>query len=130
MPVRKPRQRAASRFGAESERMRNAKIICTLGPSSDSAEVLEAMIRAGMDVARFNFSHGTHAEHERRLGLLHRAARRAGRSVAVLQDIQGPKIRLGEFEGGQMSVHRGERVTVTTRRVRGADGVIPTPIDS
>lgn len=110
--------------------MRKAKIICTLGPSTDSAETLEAMIRAGMDVARFNFSHGTHAEHERRLGLLRRAAKRAGRIVAVLQDVQGPKIRLGRFEGGQMHVRRGEKVTVTTRRVLGGQGVIPTPIDT
>ncbi|MGZ3460163.1 MAG: pyruvate kinase, partial [Archangium sp.] len=73
--------------------MRKAKIICTLGPSSDSAEVIEALIRAGMDVARLNFSHGTHEEHRRRVNLIRRASRKLGVPVAILQDIQGPKIR-------------------------------------
>jgi pyruvate kinase len=110
--------------------MRKAKIICTLGPSSDSAEVIEGLIRAGMNVARLNFSHGTHDQHLRRVNLIRRAAKKLGVPVAILQDIQGPKIRLGKFEGGCLEVKTGQTVVVTTRDVLGHDNVIPTPIRS
>jgi pyruvate kinase len=110
--------------------MRKARIVCTLGPASSSPEVLEAMVRAGMDVARFNFSHGTHAEHLARAETLRAAAKRAGREVAILQDIQGPKIRLGSFEGGSATVKQDQLVTVTTRDVLGSATVLPTPITS
>lgn len=110
--------------------MRKTKIICTLGPASQSAEVLEGMLHAGMDVARLNFSHGTHEEHAERVDLLREVARRVGRPLAILQDIQGPKIRLGKFEGGQITVKKGDRVVVTTRPLIGSEGLIPTPIKS
>jgi pyruvate kinase len=112
--------------------MRKAKIICTLGPACDGEDVLEAMVRAGMDVARVNFSHGTQAEHRERIERLRRVAARVGRPVAVLQDIQGPKIRLGRFEGGLLEVKAGARVTLTTRPVlgqaQGRGALIPTPV--
>ncbi|MBF5043974.1 pyruvate kinase [Aggregicoccus sp. 17bor-14] len=110
--------------------MRKAKMICTLGPSSDSLEVIEGLMRAGMDVARLNFSHGTHDEHRRRVELLRKASRRLRLPVAVLQDVQGPKIRLGSFVGGSLTVRTGQRVTVTTRSVLGEGSVIPTPVQS
>ena len=110
--------------------MRKAKIICTLGPSSDSAEVIEELVRSGMNVARLNFSHGTHDQHRRRVNLIRRAAKKLGVPVAILQDIQGPKIRLGKFEGGCLEVKTGQTVVVTTREVLGHDNVIPTPIRS
>ncbi|HZH76312.1 MAG TPA: pyruvate kinase, partial [Archangium sp.] len=110
--------------------MRKAKIICTLGPSSDSAEVIEELIRAGMNVARLNFSHGTHEQHRRRVNLIRRAAKKLGVPVAILQDIQGPKIRLGKFESGCLEVKTGQRVVVTTRAVLGQGDIIPTPIKS
>jgi len=110
--------------------MRKAKIICTLGPSSDSAEVIEGLIRAGMNVARLNFSHGTHDQHRHRVNLIRRIAKKLGVPVAILQDIQGPKIRLGKFEGGCLEVKTGQRVVVTTRAVMGQGDIIPTPIKS
>lgn len=110
--------------------MRRARIICTIGPASSSLDVLEGMVRAGMDVARLNFSHGTHDEHRARAELIRKAAKRAGRTVALLQDVQGPKIRLGRFAGGSCEVKAGEQVTVTTRAVLGGGGVLPTPIRS
>src|SRR6185295_13761113 len=110
--------------------MRKAKIICTLGPASNARPVLEAMIRAGMDVARLNFSHGTYEEHARRLDLIRSLSRKLRRPVAIRQDLQGPKIRLGQFEGGQLLIRRGEQVTVTTRAVLGKGDVIPTPVRS
>lgn len=108
--------------------MRKARIVCTLGPSSSSPEVVEAMVRAGMDVARLNFSHGTPDDHRRRFELVRAAAKKLGRTVAILQDVQGPKIRLGRFEGGVADVKTGARVTVTTRSVLGTASVLPTPI--
>ncbi|MCK8499531.1 MULTISPECIES: pyruvate kinase [Myxococcus] len=110
--------------------MRKAKIICTLGPATSSLEAIEGLIRAGMNVARLNFSHGTHDEHRHRVSLIRKAAQRLKLPVAILQDIQGPKIRLGKFEGGQLVVKPGQRVTVTTRAVVGQGSIIPTPIKS
>jgi pyruvate kinase len=110
--------------------MRKAKIICTLGPASDSPEVIEGLIRAGMNVARLNFSHGTHDEHRHRVNTIRKMAKKVGVPVAILQDIQGPKIRLGKFVGGSLTVKEGQTVTVTTRNVMGEGSIIPTPIKS
>ena len=110
--------------------MRKAKIICTLGPASDTPAVIEALIQAGMNVARLNFSHGTHEEHRRRVKLIRQASRKLGLPVAILQDVQGPKIRLGRFVGGSTEVKAGERVVVTTRNVQGQGSLIPTPVRS
>src|ERR671924_637863 len=81
--------------------MRRTKIVCTIGPASSSVEALDRLVGAGMDVARLNFSHGTHAEHAEVVRRLREGEERWGRPVAILQDLQGPKIRLGTFgEGG------------------------------
>ncbi len=76
--------------------VRRAKIVCTIGPASDSLEAIAGLVDAGMDVARLNFSHCTHQDHGRRLGLVRQASEQAGKSVAVLQDLSGPKIRSGK----------------------------------
>src|ERR1051326_1565100 len=73
------------------------KIVCTLGPASGTADVVTAMIREGMDVARINFSHGTHEEHRRTLRLIRSTAKKTGEPVTIIQDLQGPKIRIGEL---------------------------------
>ena len=77
--------------------MRHTKIVCTIGPSSSSVEMLDRLVAAGMDVARLNFSHGTHAEHAEVIRRIRGAEARFGRPIAILQDLQGPKIRLGTF---------------------------------
>ena len=110
--------------------MRKARIICTLGPSSSSAEVLEAMALAGMDVARLNFSHGTHDEHRARVELVRKVSKKVGKPIALLQDIQGPKIRLGRFVGGATELSTGQKVTLTTRNLLGGGGLLPAPITS
>ncbi|MET9866338.1 pyruvate kinase, partial [Streptomyces sp. NPDC006386] len=73
--------------------MRRAKIVCTLGPATDSYDQIKDLVDAGMDVARFNLSHGEHAEHEERYHRVRKAADETGRSVGLLADLQGPKIR-------------------------------------
>ncbi|MEW2132722.1 pyruvate kinase [Streptomyces sp. NPDC005435] len=93
--------------------MRRAKIVCTLGPATDSYDQIKALVEAGMDVARFNLSHGGHAEHEARYQRVRKAADETGRSVGILADLQGPKIRLGRFAEGPVILERGDTFTIT-----------------
>lgn len=86
--------------------------MCTIGPASDSSEMLEALISAGMDVARLNFSHGSHAEHKARLARIRAASEAAGQPVAVLQDLCGPKIRCGSFPEGTLEVTSDQIVRI------------------
>ncbi|HET9679377.1 MAG TPA: pyruvate kinase, partial [Gammaproteobacteria bacterium] len=82
--------------------LRRTKIVATLGPATDKSGVLEAMIRAGVDVVRINFSHGGHADHERRVALVREAAAACNTDVGILADLQGPKIRIGQFAAGSV----------------------------
>ena len=99
--------------------MRRAKIVCTLGPAVDSFDQLKALVEAGMNVARFNFSHGSHAEHEERYHRVRKVAEETGRAVGVLADLQGPKIRLGTFAEGPVELVSGDEFTITTEDVAG-----------
>ena len=90
------------------------KIVATLGPSTDSIEVLTEMVRAGLDVARVNFSHGKHEEHGRRIDLVHEAARRAGRYVGILADLGGPKIRIESFTNKKVDLKDGQAFALDT----------------
>ncbi|MBZ6229269.1 pyruvate kinase [Streptomyces olivaceus] len=93
--------------------MRRAKIVCTLGPATDSYDQIKDLVDAGMDIARFNFSHGSHAEHEERYRRVRKASDETGRSVGTLADLQGPKIRLGHFGEGPVLLERGDTFTIT-----------------
>lgn len=99
--------------------MRKTKIICTIGPASDSEEKLRALMEAGMNVARFNFSHGTHEEHREKFKRLVRVRRELGKPVATLMDTKGPEIRLRDFEGGKVMLEKGSGFTLTTEEVMG-----------
>jgi pyruvate kinase len=102
--------------------MRRTKIVCTIGPASSSVLDLDRLVAAGMDVARLNFSHGTHAEHAEVITRLREGEGRWGRPVAVLQDLQGPKIRLGTFGpagGGRVDLEAGRTFTLTAATVAG-----------
>jgi pyruvate kinase len=105
---------------------RRAKIVCTLGPATDTVERCRALVEAGMDVARLNFSHGAHSEHGRRYHEVRQAAEAAGRNVAVLADLQGPKIRLGRFADGPVEWATGERVRITVEDVEGTHDRVST----
>ena len=89
--------------------MRRAKIVATLGPASSEPAVLERMVRAGVDVVRLNFSHGTSQDHENRAALVRDISRKAGRTVAIMCDLQGPKIRIGKFRDGKITLEKGAR---------------------
>jgi pyruvate kinase len=104
--------------------MAKTKVVCTIGPASRSPRMLKSLILAGMNVARLNFSHGTHAEHLSVLRMIRRLSRELGRPVAVLQDLAGPKIRVGEIVGGPVSLKPGALFTLTSRRVPGGEGQV------
>ena len=99
--------------------MRKTKIICTLGPSTDKDGVLRELIANGMNVARFNFSHGSHEEHKGRLDLLKSLREELGKPVAALLDTKGPEIRLKDFKNGTEMLEAGQMFTLTTRDVEG-----------
>src|SRR3972149_133822 len=89
--------------------LRSTKIVATLGPASSEPAVLERMIRAGVDVVRLNFSHGTAQDHEARAKLVKELATKTGRTVAIMCDLQGPKIRVGKFREGSALLEKGKR---------------------
>ncbi|MFQ5657225.1 MAG: pyruvate kinase [Candidatus Methylomirabilales bacterium] len=107
-------------------RGRRVKIVCTLGPACRGRKDLIAMARAGMDVARLNFSHGDHAEHARMIRLLRDVSREIGRPLGILADLAGPKIRTGKIPGGVRRLRRGEDVVLSPHLNPRGDGVIGT----
>jgi pyruvate kinase len=99
--------------------MRRAKIVCTLGPASASPETIEQMILAGMNVARLNFSHGTHEYHRQLYTTVREVAADLNRSVAIMQDLQGPKMRVGKFATGPVELAEGDEFIITIEDVEG-----------
>jgi len=98
--------------------LRRAKIICTLGPSCSTEATIRGLLQVGMDVARLNFSHGKHEDHAACIQMLRRAAAAEGRTICILQDLQGPKIRTGRLRGGgPVILQAGGTVTITTRDI-------------
>ena len=96
--------------------VRATKIVATLGPASSSADVLERMIRAGVDVMRLNFSHGTAKDHTDRAALIREVAAKVGKEVAIMADLQGPKIRVGKIEGGRTTLEAGAKLVLDAAR--------------
>jgi len=90
--------------------LRRTKIVCTIGPSSRKRGIIEKLLRAGMDVARLNFSHGTHEEHAEAITDLRAMAAKHGRPLALLQDLSGPKVRLGLFPLPSVQLRRGQEI--------------------
>jgi pyruvate kinase len=99
---------------------RHSKIVCTIGPASKSRRIVEKLLHAGMDVARLNFSHGTHEEHAANIALLRAAALERGKTISILVDLQGPKIRTGTLAGGTpVYLSAGQQFVITTARILG-----------
>lgn len=105
---------------------RRVKIVATIGPAINTREGLEKAILAGMNVARLNFSHGTHEMHAQVIDDIRELSRKWNAPVSILQDLQGPKIRVGRFEKGSIELTDGQKVTVTAEEITGRDGLIPT----
>lgn len=101
--------------------MRKTKIICTIGPASDNENTLRELMLAGMNVVRFNFSHGTYDEHRERLERVKKVAQELGKPIALMQDTKGPEIRLKDFEGGKVFLEAGSIFRLTTDEVMGTD---------
>ena len=111
----------------EIPNLRKTKIVATIGPACDTPELIEQLILAGVNVARLNFSHGTHAEHAARIALLRATAERLGRPLAILQDLQGPKIRTGQlWEHHPVELVAGSAFTITTRPLVGDRHAVST----
>jgi pyruvate kinase len=105
---------------------RRAKIVCTLGPATSSEESIAALLEAGMNVARMNFSHGDHTDHEVVYHRLRDAAKRSGQALAIMADLQGPKIRLGRFADGPHEWNTGDAVTITVQDIVGSKDRVST----
>ena len=108
---------------------RKTKIVCTIGPASSKPEVIARLIDAGMDVARLNFSHGTWEEHAEAIRTVKQLSGQKGRPVAIPQDLQGPKVRLGVFRGGSATIYPGDQFTLTTREVEGTEKIASVGYD-
>ncbi|RMH52391.1 MAG: pyruvate kinase, partial [Bacteroidetes bacterium] len=100
---------------------RQTKIICTLGPASSDRGTIRRLIEAGMDVARLNFSHGSHEDHRRVIEFVREAAAEMDRPIPILQDLQGPKIRIGKMQNGGVLIHKGQRLVLTTEPIEYGD---------
>lgn len=105
--------------------MLRTKIVCTIGPASRSPEMLRHLISSGMDVARLNFSHGSHEEHGENVARIRQASEHVGKPVAILMDLQGPKLRVGEMEGNGIALAKDQEITLTTEPIRGHGSRIP-----
>jgi pyruvate kinase len=111
----------------EAERPRRAKIVATLGPASSSEEVFRDLVRAGLDVARLNFSHGTHAQKAELIRMVRKVAREEGKPICILADLQGPKIRTGKLKDHKpVMLVAGERLTITPREIEGTAAKVGT----
>jgi pyruvate kinase len=105
---------------------RKTKIICTIGPTSQAPEILDRLLAAGMDAARINFSHGTKQQHLEMYKAIRYAAKKADKAVPIIGDLQGPRIRVGEIEGGSMELVTGEKVVIVPREKPSSTGLIGT----
>ncbi len=104
--------------------MRKTKIVCTIGPASSSAETFAAMCRAGLNVARLNFSHGTHEEHQQKIDMIHRVREELNLPIAVMLDTKGPEYRIRTFKNGEITLPDGAPFTFTTRQVEGDETIV------
>ena len=107
--------------------MRHAKIVCTLGPATFSPKMIEALILSGMDVVRLNFSHGEYKTYERVIKIVREKSKKLNRSITIIQDLQGPKIRVGKLIDEKISLRRGQRLSITTKDIKGNSKIISVP---
>lgn len=109
--------------------MRKTKIVCTLGPATDNENVLRELMIEGMDVARFNFSHATHVEHEARIKMIKKLRKETNKYVPALLDTRGPEVRVKQFKDGKVTVNNGDKFILTTRDVEGTEEIVSITYD-
>ena len=105
--------------------MLRAKIVCTIGPASEDIAIIRQLIQAGMTVCRLNMSHGTHSDHKRRIDRIRQASEDLDKPIAILADLQGPKLRTGIMQEGGVPLIKGNLLTLTTEEIVGAPGRVP-----
>ncbi|HLW28425.1 MAG TPA: pyruvate kinase, partial [Kiloniellales bacterium] len=108
-------------------RARNAKIVATLGPATSDPDVIRKLFEAGADVFRLNFSHGSHEDHRRNFDTLRRLEAETGRTICIMQDLQGPKLRIGRLEGGRVTLRAGQSFRLDLDETPGTDERAPLP---
>ena len=96
---------------------RRTKIVATIGPATESAECIAELIKAGATTFRLNFSHGDHSEHAQRISTIRKVSNQLGVHIGILQDLQGPKIRLGRFKNGPVNVKNGDKFILTSKNI-------------
>lgn len=106
--------------------MHKTKIVCTLGPATNSEEMISRLVKAGMNVARLNFSHGTLDDHRKMIAAIRKVATRLGKSIPILQDLQGPKLRIGKIKDGSIQLKKGKTIAITTEDIIGDENIIST----
>ena len=104
--------------------MRKTKIVCTIGPASSSEEVFAEMCKAGLNVARLNFSHGTHEEHQQKFDMIHKVRKALGLPIAIMLDTKGPEYRICTFKNKKILLQDGDAFTFTTRQVEGDETIV------
>ena len=104
--------------------MRKTKIVCTIGPASESLEMLKGLMEAGMNVTRLNFSHGTHEEHKVRIDNIKRVREKLGKSIPIMLDTKGPEVRLGTFKKGSEEIFPGQKFILTIRDIEGDNTIV------
>lgn len=105
-------------------KIKNTKIVATLGPASAKEDVLEKMFKEGLNVIRMNFSHGDQASHQKNLNLVRKVAKKTGSNISILQDLSGPKIRIGDFKDGKIVLKKGQTFTLTTKKILGDESIV------
>ena len=108
--------------------MKKTKIVCTIGPASDSEEILRALFKAGLNVCRLNFSHGTHEEHRIRIDRIKKIRQELNLPVAIMLDTKGPEIRLKNFAENSVQLSKGQQFTLTVRDVVGDEKIAVAPV--
>ncbi len=106
--------------------MRKTKIVCTLGPATNSEEMIRQLIQAGMNVVRLNFSHGSQQEHRLMIEAIRKAAAQLGKAIPILQDLQGPKLRVGKMKNGSIALNRGQQISLVAEEILGDEQRIGT----
>ena len=104
--------------------MRKTKIICTIGPASETEAVFTEMCKAGLNVARLNFSHGTHEDHQEKIDMIKRVREKLNMPIAIMLDTKGPEYRIGTFRNGKITLKDGDTFTFTTDEIEGDESIV------